>query len=628
MQQFIRKYLFYVTLLICCVTFSDICMAQKYINYKCQREWVDSIIKSKEGKNLTLEDFLAPTNKIPTDLHPVNEKGIKLYIKGKTDKAYKYFAKIKNEIDRKNKYKKYKHNALPILRGYVNYQLLYYHNFNNFDPYYEGVPTKLLNSDNARYIENYEYDDLTYLMLSSAYGKEYYRPGNVVKYFSPQKEAYSVCDKDNFKHLMLSRTFPKGGNNVELNSGSRYYSSEEPSFSLFCVFHSEYSSYIDLFSYKDKLSALLEGFKTIQNYKYAIPYLTMMSPNSEVYQKDALGKSAKELYEMAQKANEDDEYRLFLLARSSLWGNLDATMELFKFCFNECNSEKTDFIAKRFWNRAKDLCLIMKEMDEYKTIVPLIDQYYQTFDENYNIASENLEKRKRREQECKLAEKEAKRERRRRMWGNILAGVAQAATATMNQMYGGGYAMTPQTYSVPSYSGTIADQMSQPGYFNDVYNQMIQQTMSQAQQQQWNEYQNAQSFFQKMGTNITFEEYQQGLINGFNTVVPQLNVNWNNIDWNNVNWNNIDSQSVDSYDMTTYSGNSPGNSTGTTTSRDILNSNGGGKCLLCHGDGKCFNCHGYGISNNMGITKTCETCKNNRGVCPQCHGTKVASWNR
>lgn len=177
MQQFIRKYLFYITLFICCVAFSDICMAQKYIDY--QREWVDSVIESKEGKNLTLEDFLAPTNKIPTDLHPVNKKGIKLYIKGKTDRAYQYFTKITNEIDRKGKYKKYKHNALPILTRYINYQLLYYHNFNKFDPYYEGVPTTLMHSVNAPCSNNYNYDDLTYLMLSSTYGKEYYRPGNV-----------------------------------------------------------------------------------------------------------------------------------------------------------------------------------------------------------------------------------------------------------------------------------------------------------------------------------------------------------------------------------------------------------------------------------------------------------------
>ena len=91
MQQFIQKCLFYVTLLICCVAFSDICMAQKYTDYKRQREWVDSIIKSKEGKNLTLEDFLAPTNRIPTHLDKVCKKGINFYLKGKTSKAYKYF---------------------------------------------------------------------------------------------------------------------------------------------------------------------------------------------------------------------------------------------------------------------------------------------------------------------------------------------------------------------------------------------------------------------------------------------------------------------------------------------------------------------------------------------------------
>lgn len=582
MQQFIRKYLFYVTLLICCVAFSDICMAQKYIDYKYQREWVDSIIKSKEGKNLILEDFLAPTNRIPIHLDKVCKKGINFYLKGKTSKAYKYFKKLST---------KYQY------RQYANYQLLYYNNFSKFDPYYEGIPTALMCKVDESLIFHYDYDDFTYLMLSSAYGNESYRPGNIVNFFI----SYSYTYNDVFKHIILSRTFPIG---------------KDASFGLFNLFQSK---------------SFLEGFKFLQQSKYLLPYISQMNSDNDIYEEDGLGKSAKELYELAQQID-DDEHKLFLLSRSSLWGNLDATIELINYYPNLCNRKTSNETAKKLLGDAKELCSIMKKTDEYKAMIPFIDKCYNAFDENYKIASKNLEKEKQRERERKLAEKEAekeaKRERRRRMWGNILAGVAQAATATMNQMYGGGYAMTPQTYSVPSYSGNIAAQMSQPGYFNDVYNQMIQQTMSQAQQQQWNEYQNAQSFFQKMGTNITFEEYQQGLINGFNTVVPQLNVNWNNIDWNNVNWNNIDSQSVDSYDMTTYSGNSPGNSTGTTTSRDILNSSGGGDCLLCHGDGKCFNCHGNGISNNMGITKTCETCKNNRGVCPQCHGTKVASWNR
>lgn len=62
--------------------------------------------------------------------------------------------------------------------------------------------------------------------------------------------------------------------------------------------------------------------------------------------------------------------------------------------------------------------------------------------------------------------------------------------------------------------------------------------------------------------------------------------------------------------------------------RDVLNSGGGYNCGLCKGTGKCFNCKGTGVANYMGTTKKCVSCKDAPGVCPQCHGTKVSSWNR
>ncbi len=62
--------------------------------------------------------------------------------------------------------------------------------------------------------------------------------------------------------------------------------------------------------------------------------------------------------------------------------------------------------------------------------------------------------------------------------------------------------------------------------------------------------------------------------------------------------------------------------------RDVLNSGGGYNCGLCKGTGKCFNCKGTGVANYMGTTKKCVSCKDAPGVCSQCHGTKVSSWNR
>lgn len=328
------------------------------------------------------------------------------------------------------------------------------------------------------------YDDLTFLMLSSAYGSDSYRPGNVVYYFRPDRMKYSICNDERFKHMMLIRTFPKGKEIKDI--GDKYYGclfSYDDSFSLFPEFDYKYRS------------SLGEGFKCLQEYSYVLPYLSRMSLGSKAFQEDGLGKSAKELYELAQQT-EDDVHKLFFLSRSSLWGNIDATMELMNHYSNQYKEGMSNTRAKKLWEEAKNFCLTIKGIDEYKTMLPLIDKCYETFSENYDIASKNVEKEEKKRAH-ELAVKEAKRERRRRMWGNILAGVAQATAATMNQMYGGGYAMSAPSYSVPSYSGGVAAQMSQPGYYNNVYNQLMLQSMSQIQQQQWNNYQNAQSYFQK-----------------------------------------------------------------------------------------------------------------------------------
>lgn len=130
-----------------------------------------------------------------------------------------------------------------------------------------------------------------------------------------------------------------------------------------------------------------------------------------------------------------------------------------------------------------------------------------------------------------------------------------------------------------------------------------------------------------MGTNITFEEYQQGVKIGFNNVVPQLDFSsdiWKNVDWENVDWNNIN---IDTNVSSGYN-NDILNRSLEERKRDVLNSGGGYNCGLCKGTGKCFNCKGTGVSNNMGITKKCVSCKDAPGVCSQCHGTKVSSWNR
>lgn len=101
-----------------------------------------------------------------------------------------------------------------------------------------------------------------------------------------------------------------------------------------------------------------------------------------------------------------------------------------------------------------------------------------------------------------------KSQRRAQMWANIIqiAAVGTQQTLAMLQSQ----SVSSPVRSTASYGktgGSLADQMEQPGYFNNAFNQLLNVTAFQVQQQEMAEYNQMRQAFLSTGKDLSYMEY-------------------------------------------------------------------------------------------------------------------------
>lgn len=130
---------------------------------------------------------------------------------------------------------------------------------------------------------------------------------------------------------------------------------------------------------------------------------------------------------------------------------------------------------------------------------------------DYSLREEwDRQARKKEEERCR------KKEQRRNFWTNFGNALAQSALGYLGMQsqhmmpMGAGYNMPSSTYT--QTAGPLAQQMSQPGYFNNVYQELMFTSMAQVQQQEMWEYNQARQGALAMGKDLTLDEWrlQQG----------------------------------------------------------------------------------------------------------------------
>lgn len=139
--------------------------------------------------------------------------------------------------------------------------------------------------------------------------------------------------------------------------------------------------------------------------------------------------------------------------------------------------------------------------------------------DEYGAADYSLREKWDRQAREKEEERRRKKEQRRNFWTNFGNALAQSALGYLGMQSQTMMPMTGayNTYSMPSFSsnqniGPLAQQMSQTGYFNNVYQELMFTSMAQVQQQEMWEYNQARQGALAMGKDLTLDEWrcQQG----------------------------------------------------------------------------------------------------------------------
>lgn len=135
--------------------------------------------------------------------------------------------------------------------------------------------------------------------------------------------------------------------------------------------------------------------------------------------------------------------------------------------------------------------------------------------DEYGAADYSLREEWDRQAREKEEERRRKKEKRRTFWTNFGNALAQSALGYLGMQSQTMMPMTGpyNTYSMPSFIsnqniGPLAQQMSQPGYFNNVYQELMFTSMAQVQQQEMWEYNQARQGALAMGKDLTLDEWR------------------------------------------------------------------------------------------------------------------------
>lgn len=99
-----------------------------------------------------------------------------------------------------------------------------------------------------------------------------------------------------------------------------------------------------------------------------------------------------------------------------------------------------------------------------------------------------------------------KSQRRAQMWANIIQAAALGTQQTLAMMQSPAVS-SPGGSTYGKIGGSLADQMESPGYFNNAFNQLLNVSAFQVQQQEMAEYNQMRQAYLSMGKDLSYQEY-------------------------------------------------------------------------------------------------------------------------
>lgn len=453
-------------------------------------EYKDTILFTKNRFQLAEDcicDLYTVAEKLPQKMGGIYDQGLEYIIKGKEKKAYKYFEKI---IKNKKIIEKDKEHAY--------YQLAHFDWFGSFDRYYNGTPSNIERKYNTSFVGD----------VRHGFDKANY------------KSCLLMCGNPKLVSYNLKLVVEKGC--YYLSQSESIYETEECTFakkvfkeacqadminnvSLYDIFHEKF--------YKGKVFRNVsrqtlddERLSYIVRLSKCLPYLSRMRQNPDVFD---IGKSAKELYSIGEKAYNEKDYikAFYCFSRGALFGDIKSYLKIYEVSeaqikylyntpkFSKYKSELDDLIVIK--NCSRSLMDYISDCKEFSEFEMISKEVHSKINARNQEISHNLKEYWKAEE----AKEEAKRERKRAIWSGILQGVGQALASASNYYY---MANQQQIANYSSFSP-----INMPTY-NSNYNYLLdpRYAMAQVNAEEQAEYQAAREGAQRVGINLTIDEWR------------------------------------------------------------------------------------------------------------------------
>ena len=458
---------------------------------KYEREYKDTILLAPPRFQIAEDsicDLYTVAEKLPQKMGGIYDQGLEYIIKGKEKKAYKYFEKI---IKNKKIIEKDKEHAY--------YQLAHFDWFGSFDRYYNGTPSNIERKYNTSFVGDvrHGFDKANYksclLMCGNPKLVSYNLKLVVEKccYYLPQSESIYETEEC----TLAKKVFKEACQADMINNVS-----------LYDIFHEKF--------YKGKVFVNVYSQQTLDDERLSyivrlskcLPYLSRMRQNPDVFD---IGKSAKELYSIGEKAYNEKDYikAFYCFSRGALFGDIKSYLKIYEVSeaqikylyntpkFSKYKSELYDLIDIR--NCSWSLMDYISDCKEFSEFEIISKEVHSKINARNQEISHNLKEHRK----AKEAKEEAKRERKRAIWLGILQGVGQALASASNYYY---MANQPQIANYSSFS-----QINMPTY-NSNYDYLLdpRYAMAQVNAEEQAEYQAAREGAQRVGINLTIDEWR------------------------------------------------------------------------------------------------------------------------
>lgn len=273
-------------------------------------------------------------------------------------------------------------------------------------------------------------------------------------------------------------------------------------------------------TYSDKYRVsddkILELIASNENYYYTaektfainnfLPYM-LCNSSSTLFNPET---SSETIYQ-ASKSKQGTSRNALLLKASSM-GNSNAFADLLSIVLGMPDNNK-------YWNlkdykSARAILNNLLDFNQFEKYSALLNSSINSLDDIIDELQE-LEKAKKAQREAERAEyereKQRKKEEKRQRILSAIGGALQVASQTYMAVTNGNMA-TSSSYS-PGYhsyaSGGIAQQIENPQFFQNTFNQIMQTTINQAKQQEYDEYNLARQGYLQMGKDISIDEWRR-----------------------------------------------------------------------------------------------------------------------